>query len=332
MQQEINSTSSLLEKGYEVVVKIAEDIDKLKQRSVELAALLKNKESVVHDIQKGINILGLMARSIHCDGIDNNSLPTDCPTDHEIFVKSISKRLKIQMDSQALCPLFQKKGFDWFHVWDRISVEYQQYIASICDTLLPNYWNLLDELRTKTEATRKEHFHVANEISKKIARIKKYQYYATKAFKVGANTKSKPEVTEELKVDANTNSKPKVIEEDGNHEAKRKRRTEMVENVAVSLVKKKQKTYEHVETLMSNDYIKRLKAKLEGTMEDDFVSDESSCHLISCLRSIMPPEDEDSMGNSSSHRMAMVLNVVHGISKSSSYFFESESDIPTTPG
>jgi len=308
---------SWLEQGYGVVVKIADDIDKLEQRAVELSALLKNRESVVHDIQKGVYILDCIARSINYDGIDNNLLPAEYPTDYEIFVESIAKRLTIQIDSQTISLLFQKKGSDWFRVWDRMPVENQKDIGTICDTLLLNYQKLLDKLRTKTEATRKEHLLVRNEISKKVERIKKYQYYATKAFKLGANTSSKAEVT---------------IEEDRNQEASRKRMTEVVENTAVSLVKKKQKTYGYVKTLMFNDYSKRLKAKFEGTMEEDFVPCESSRHLISCLRSIVPSEDEGVKGNLLSHRVATVVNVVNGISKSSSYYFESETDIATTPG
>lgn len=312
MQKDIKDIS-WLEKGYGVVVKIANDIDKLEQRAVELTTQLKKKENVVHDIQKGVYILDIIARSIDSDGINKKFLPAEYPTDYEIFVNSIAKRLTVHMDSLTISLLFQKKGSDWFRVWDRMSAESRQDIGTICDALLPNYQNLLDELRAKTEATRKEHLLVRNDISQKVERIKKYRYYATKAFKVGAGAKTGPEAKVTI---------------DRHQEASRKRRTEVVENTAVSLMKKKQKTYGHVETLMLNDYTKRLKAKFEGNLEVNFTPHESRRHLISCLRSIVPSDDEDVAGNLLSHRVATVMNVVNGIYKSSSYYFESESDLP----
>jgi hypothetical protein len=289
--------SSWLEQGYRVVIKIAHDIEKLEQRAGELTALLKNRESVVHDIQKGLYVLNCIARSMDCDGIDNNLLPAEYPTNYEIFVKSILKRLTVQIDSTTtISLLFQKKGSDWFSVWERIPDKNQKDISTICDALLLNYQKLLEKLRTETEATRKEHLLVQNEIDNKIQRIKKYQYYATKAFK----------------------------------EDSRKRRTEAVDNTEVSQEQKKQKTYGYVQRLIMNDYTKRLKAKFEGIMEEDFVPWDGSSHLINCIRSIVPSQEDEDV-----QRVATVVNVVNGISKSSSYYFETEKDIPiiaTTPG
>ena len=64
---------SWLDKGYDVVVKIASDIEKLEQKSGALMTHLKKKEFYINDIQKGINILCIIARSIHGDWTNSHS-------------------------------------------------------------------------------------------------------------------------------------------------------------------------------------------------------------------------------------------------------------------
>jgi hypothetical protein len=304
---------SWLDKGYDVVVKIAGDIEKLEQKSGALMAHLKNKEFYINDIQKGINILCIIARSTHSNWTNSHSLPADYPSDDKLFVSSIFKRFKTPIDSELLNPLFQQKGSEWFCAWHRIAVEDQQQIADICATILPTWQNLFNDIKTKTEETRKELCLVRNEILKKVDRIKQYKYYATKAFIVH----------EESRLEDRQHSECKQIY----NCRKRRTATEMSANDVVSQ-KKKQKTYKHVEKLMLDDYVKRLKAKLDGSIEEMCLSHESIHLLISSLRSVESTDDEDCTGSSFSHRIATVVNGVNGIMKSSSYFFESETDNP----
>lgn len=323
---------SWLDKGYDVVVKIADDIEKLEQKSGALTAKLKNMDFYINDIQKGINILCIIARSTHSeDWTNRHSLPADYPTDYKLFVSSIlkglknpidSQILKNQIDSDLLDHLFQQKGSEWFCVWNRIAVEHQQQIADTCATILPKYQKLFDDIKTKTEATRKEVSVVQNEILKKVDRIKQYKYYAMKAFMMHEDTNDDKSQLSSL-LDGQK-SKCKLIEDDDC----RKRRTEVLGRNDLVSQKKKQKTYKLVEKLMLNDYVKRLIAKLDGTIDDEFVSHERNGCLISCLRSIVSTNNENCTGFSSSHRIATVVNGVNGILKSSPYFFESETDNP----